>query len=94
MPGFTLNVQGLEVLFNILRGLLAIANPIRSRSIENALPILVRETRHLGWVMNVIGIGDNCLPLPIVHLTPLFLRAQRWASLDPGSRAERRCGHS
>jgi len=66
MPGFILNVQGLEVLFKILEGLPETANPIRPGSIENALTDLAREMRR--WVMSAIGIGEKDLPLPIVHL--------------------------
>lgn len=92
MPGFTLNVQGLDVLFKILEGLTGIANPILSGLIENELPCPARENRNLGWVVGMTGIGDNCLPLPNFSLTPSFLRAYKRALLDSGSRAERRCG--
>ena len=38
MPGFIENVQGRELLFKILEGVIETANPLRTGSTENALP--------------------------------------------------------
>ncbi len=44
MPGFIENVQGRELLFKILEGVIGTANPLRIGSTENALP---------GWLQSL-----------------------------------------
>jgi hypothetical protein len=75
MPGFILNVQGLEVLFKVLDGAINTANRIVSVFLENASPGLTGETRSPGQVMSAIGIGDDGFPSSIVHSVLPFFRA-------------------
>jgi hypothetical protein len=75
MPGFTPIVQGLEVLFKFLEGILTTAYPMRVVSIKNVLPGLARRTEILTRGMCVIGSGDDRLPLPIFLFNCAVLRS-------------------
>ena len=89
MPGFTLDVQGLNVLFKFLEGLFEIARPVRSKSIENVSPGLTKENVSSGQVISAIRYGSSCVALFMVRPVLLLPIVYRW-NRQP-DRVEGRC---
>ncbi len=66
MPGFIKNVQGHEILFKTLGGLIETAHPLLSGSIEHVLPGLRKAWagERTRWISEVVAFyGSLCQSL-------------------------------
>jgi hypothetical protein len=93
MPGFIKDVQGREVLFKILKGLIEIVNPLLPGSIENVLFSPLEENTNSGWGINTTGLGNSCVPRSVVGPVLAILTVGRWSSYAHEPHVERRCGY-